>query len=93
MGIDASMFILAYLFPVLLPLAKVALLMISIFFLLDIFILFKSKEGISASRKTPDKFSNGDQNPVYLFIENHYGFQVDLEIIDEVPIQFQLRDL
>jgi uncharacterized protein (DUF58 family) len=93
LGIDASMFIFAYLFPAFLPLAKVGLLMIAIFVGLDLFILFKTKEGITASRKTPDKFSNGDQNPVFLSIQNHYGYQVDLEIIDEVPLQFQLRDL
>ena len=93
LGIDAAMFILAYLFPFLLPLAKVGLLMIVVFLALDIFILFRQKNGITATRKTPEKFSNGDQNPVFLNIENHYGFPVDLEIIDEVPVQFQLRDL
>lgn len=59
--------------------------------LLDIVILF-SKNGISAQRILSEKFSNSDQNPVTVQIQNKFRFKVYLEIIDELPVQFQKRD-
>lgn len=55
-------------------------------------ILFANKKGILASRHTNTKLSNGDENPVQLYIENNYLFPVSLKIIDEIPEQFQVRD-
>ncbi|NNK88083.1 MAG: DUF58 domain-containing protein, partial [Flavobacteriaceae bacterium] len=55
-------------------------------------ILFSAKRGIRAVRELPDKFSNGDQNPVILSIENFYSLKIVARIIDEIPEQFQLRD-
>lgn len=54
-------------------------------------ILF-SKNGLSAQRILSEKFSNSDQNPVTIQIQNKYRFKVYLEIIDELPVQFQKRD-
>ena len=59
--------------------------------LLDIVILF-SKNGIDAQRILSEKFSNSDQNPVTIQIQNKFRFKVYLEIIDELPVQFQKRD-
>ncbi|MDX2245546.1 MAG: DUF58 domain-containing protein [Bacteroidia bacterium] len=93
LGINSALFILGFLIPAVLPVAKVSLLMISVFTCLDIFLLYREKEGLLANRETPEKFSNGDQNPVRISIENFYNFPVKLIIIDEVPVQFQMRDL
>ncbi|WP_019038572.1 DUF58 domain-containing protein [Psychroflexus tropicus] len=45
-----------------------------------------------AKRLLPEKFSNSDSNSVHLQFQNNYGFEVVLEIIDEIPQQFQKRD-
>jgi len=58
----------------------------------DVFLLYIKKTGISASRVVPDKFSNGDENPVEIRLQNNYGFKASFRIIDELPVQFQKRD-
>ena len=40
-----------------------------------------------------DRFSNGDDNPVELIVENQYKFNSDITIVDEIPPIFQRRDL
>lgn len=62
-----------------------------LFFLWDCIALFQ-RTGIQAKRVLPLKFSNSDENQVEIFFNNAYPFLVTLEIIDELPVQFQKRD-
>ncbi|MCY2688108.1 DUF58 domain-containing protein [Salinimicrobium sp. TH3] len=78
---------LQWLYPVLWIITVIFLLI----FLADIIALYKSR-GITAERILPEKFSNSDQNPVEILLQNNYGFKSRLEIIDEIPVQFQKRD-
>ncbi|MEJ2241934.1 MAG: DUF58 domain-containing protein, partial [Candidatus Bathyarchaeota archaeon] len=59
----------------------------------DILILYANKRGVFAYRLTPNRLSNGDENEIKIFIENHYSFSVHCKIIDEIPFEFQIRDL
>lgn len=61
--------------------------------LTDIVLLYRIRNGISARRIVAERLSNGDENPVILEFGNHYHFPVSIELIDEVPPQFQLRNL
>jgi len=61
-------------------------------FLADIFLLYIIKNGISADRLLPEKFSNGDDNPVHISFSNNYSFPLKIRVIDEIPHQFQIRD-
>jgi uncharacterized protein (DUF58 family) len=70
-----------------------ALLAFAVAFILDWFILFSKQNGILAGRSHAERFSNGDDNPVRIDIENRYPFSVAVEIIDEIPVQFQRRDV
>ena len=54
--------------------------------------MFFGENKIIGQRLLPDKFSNGDSNEVKVTIENNYPFMVYLTVIDEVPVQFQMRD-
>jgi len=47
---------------------------------------------IEVERPLPDKFSNGDTNPVNIYLSNFYPFITKVELIDEIPSQFQKRD-
>ena len=48
--------------------------------------------GLEAERNVPLQLSNGDLNVIALTVRNTYGFKVKARIIDEVPVQFQVRD-
>lgn len=60
--------------------------------LFETFALFRLRDGIRGVRVIGDKMSNGDDNDVFIDIDNIYGFSVKTTVIDEVPFQFQYRD-
>ncbi|WP_245915763.1 DUF58 domain-containing protein [Apibacter adventoris] len=55
-------------------------------------LLYLVNEGVNAQRILPEKFSNGDENPVSITFKNLYKFPIHLNVIDEIPFQFQIRD-
>jgi uncharacterized protein (DUF58 family) len=61
--------------------------------LVDIIMLYQTPKGIFARRHAPERLSNGDENELGVYIENLYLFPVDIGIIDEIPFQFQRRDV
>jgi len=71
----------------------------ALFFLLlaivltDIILLFRTRRGLQGYRFTPEKLSNGDENEIKIHLENFYPFAATLSVIDEIPHQFQKRDL
>lgn len=85
-------FCLAFIFPALYNATWYLLLVLVAFLGLDILILFLAKTGIEASRITPEKLSNGDENPIGIDIKNYYTFPITAKIIDEIPEQFQVRN-
>jgi uncharacterized protein (DUF58 family) len=86
------LFVVSYGVPVLLIIGKIAFLFLLVLALLDYFVLFTGKNKISASRQMAERFSNGDENKVYLTVSNKYTFTVQVSLVDEVPFQFQMRD-
>ncbi|MDR1517425.1 MAG: DUF58 domain-containing protein, partial [Dysgonamonadaceae bacterium] len=50
------------------------------------------KKGIEATRDLPEMLSNGDDNPVLIRIKNNYRIAISLQLIDEIPFQYQKRD-
>nr|WP_236676022.1 DUF58 domain-containing protein [Chryseolinea lacunae] len=71
----------------------------ALFFLLlalvatDLLLLFRTRRGLHGHRFTPEKLSNGDDNEIRIHFENFYPYKVTLQVIDEIPHQFQRRDL
>ncbi|KAA3609921.1 MAG: DUF58 domain-containing protein [Calditrichaeota bacterium] len=58
----------------------------------DTVLLFHKQDGIFASRKVPSKLSNGDENQISVEIENYYNFEIYINVIDEIPAVFQVRN-
>lgn len=92
LGGVVTLFACAFIFPALYNMAWYVLLVLLTFLVLDILILFFAQSGIEANRITPEKLSNGDENPINISVKNFYTFPVSLKIIDEIPFQFQIRD-
>lgn len=86
-------FVIAYLFPPLLPVWNLLLVLAVLLVLADIFVLFRVKRGFFARRSSPERLSNGDDNAITIFLENRYAFGAKVEVIDEIPHQFQRRDV
>lgn len=61
--------------------------------LTDLLLLYRTKKGMHGHRFTPEKLSNGDDNELRIYLENFYPFVASLRVIDEIPHQFQRRDV
>lgn len=86
------LFVVSFVLPKWFNIVKLLLLCLLVLTFLDTLILFTTKKGLKGSRHLPEKFSNGDQNPIQLTLENFYTFPVYAQIIDEIPEQFQVRN-
>jgi uncharacterized protein (DUF58 family) len=92
MGVCIMLFIVSFFRPEGVVVAKACLLILTVLTLMDyVFLFFVGKKPF-ANRQTADRFSNSDDNKVELQIRNEMPFTVDVEIIDELPEQFQKRD-
>lgn len=86
------LFLMAFYFPFLQPVA------LALFFLfltlcgLEYSVLFFSKNKVSAQRIMANRFSNGDENIIVLKIKNDFLFPVHVVVIDELPVQLQIRN-
>ncbi len=87
-----ALFCCAFIFPMLFNATRYLLLILFGFLALDFLILFTSKNGIEGQRITPEKLSNGDENPIVVSIRNFYTFPIFAKVIDEIPHQFQVRN-
>lgn len=87
----SGLFLLSFWFKSLYVISTGLLIIFIGLLVIDTFRLFKAKK-FSADRILPEKFSNSDANSVELHFGNKYNFPIHLEVIDEIPEQFQKRD-
>ena len=85
-------FVLSYFFPAIYNASWLLLYIYLGFTFIDFILLFASNQKFIASRHTPEKLSNGDENPIQIKMESGYSFPVAIKVIDEIPFQFQLRN-
>jgi uncharacterized protein (DUF58 family) len=86
-------FVFCFWFPALIILPQIALYLMFGFLVTDILLLYRTRVGMRGQRYTPDKLSNGDKNEINIILENHYPFPISVRVIDEIPHQFQRRDI
>lgn len=90
---NVLLFVVAQFVPPLFPVAMGMLGLLGAGFLVDLAVLYRVRKGLTGFRETPEKLSNGDPNDIYISLTSYYNFPVGIRVIDEVPIQFQERDL
>lgn len=54
--------------------------------------LSRASHHVTAHREAQDKLSLGDPQTINYRVENGSRFQMNIEVVDELPYQFQLRD-
>ncbi|MEO6254232.1 MAG: DUF58 domain-containing protein [Ferruginibacter sp.] len=91
-GLCIVLFVASFFVPEMFPFIKILLLVFVTLLFLDYLFLFVLGKAPAAKRITADRFSNGDENKVELMIKNNMQFKVKMDIIDELPVQFQKRD-
>ena len=69
-----------------------ALLAVGVATLIEILLLYRFKNPLSANRILPKRLSNGDPNKVTITLSHTYPFLAYFTIIDELPFQFQRRN-
>lgn len=87
-----ALFVIRFFFTWVGDIPFLAVLIFFIVVVYDYMLLFYKSKGIFAARNMADRLSNGDDNEIRIDVENFYNYAVHLEIIDEVPHQFQKRD-
>ena len=85
-------FVISFFFPALGEIPKISFQVFLLLVLLDYFFLFFIGKSPSASRVISERLSNGDENKIELRVKNEFSFPVNIQIIDELPEQFQIRD-
>src|SRR6476660_8741800 len=88
-----ALFVLRFFFKWIGDIPYLAFMILLILVGYDYILLFGKRKGIFAVRSMAERLSNGDDNEIRIDIENFYPFTVQLEVIDEVPHQFQKRDV
>ncbi|MBS1495602.1 MAG: DUF58 domain-containing protein [Bacteroidetes bacterium] len=90
-GLCALTFIASFFVPVFFPVAKIFFTAFIILIAADYFFLFVISKAPSARREMGDRLSNADENIVTLVVKNNSAYTVNIELIDELPFQFQER--
>ena len=91
-GLIAGLFVLSFVIDFLFPIAQTCLVLTIILFFIDLFLLFNQSVKVKVRRHLPKVFSLGDLNKVKIEISNLSNQKLNLEVIDELPFQFQKRD-
>jgi len=87
------LYLLSYEFSILFQVATLVLILLLLTALLDYLVLFSRRRPVSASRILPDRMSNGEENTIHWKIKNDYPFPAKLQLIDEFPENWQLRNV
>jgi len=72
---------------------QILIAILSLAVIADAVLLYSRRRAVDAERYCAPRFSNGDYNDVRIIVESACSFPVNLEIIDEIPVVFQRRDI
>lgn len=93
LGSIAIFFVVTFFFPSLFIVAQLLAVALLLLLVLDIFFLFGAgNDPLLVERSMSNRFSNGDENPITLKLKSNYRFPITVILLEEVPLQFQMRD-
>lgn len=92
-GIISALFVLSFVLDGYVVAVKILLAVFAAMVFADLLLLFRVQRGFRGQRIAPDRLSNGDENEIKIILDNYYPYPVTLRVLDELPHQFQLRDM
>ena len=93
MGACVVAYIFSFFFIGFYAFINIIFLFSGLLFLVDYIFLFVVFKPPVAVRKVADRLSNGEINNVSIVLTNQMPFALDVQVIDEVPLQMQERNL
>lgn len=90
-GVIVALFGFSFYFEGIFVFTQILLLLLAIATTADTYILFSQKNKISCKRSIGKVFSLNDKNKVKINLHSMFGFALSIELMDEVPYQFQMR--
>lgn len=93
LGGCAVLFLLTFFFPWIGVIPEIIFFTLMLLVITDLLMLYGKLKGVFTKRHAPERLSNNDENELGIYIENWYPFDISVGIIDEIPFQFQKRDL
>jgi uncharacterized protein (DUF58 family) len=93
LGAIAFIFIVSFFFQWLGDIPIIFFGVLVLLIIIDTWLLHRLPKGMFSKRMAPERLSNGDDNEISIYIENLYPFGVNVDIVDEIPHQFQKRDV
>lgn len=92
-GLCVTLFLFSFFLPIMGLLPYICFWTLLALVSIDMLLLYRGGKHIFVRRNLPERLSNGDENKLSLYVENFYPFGVRIGVIDEIPFQFQKRDL
>lgn len=92
-GFCVSLFLFSFFLPWLGDLPYLFFWVLTALILMDAWLLYRPVKTVFVRRDLPERLSNGDENELNIYLENFYSFGIRIGLIDEIPFQFQKRDL
>ena len=87
------LFIVSWAIPILFLIAKILLVAFVLLCTADVFILFNKKVNVKCGRELADIISLGNLYKVNIAIESKANLRLMIHLVDELPMQFQERNL
>lgn len=91
--VTVVLFVISFLYPWLAVLPFLVFWGIIIVLYADLFLLYGTRGKVDGQRICPERLSNADLNELQINLQSTYRFKVNIGIIDELPEQFQKRDM
>lgn len=91
-GICIVFFIVSFFYPPFLIVPKTMWYLILALIVIDYVFLFFIGSAPLAKRIMAERFSNGDDNRIIIQVTNSKPYDTSIDLIDEIPVQFQKRD-
>lgn len=85
-------FVLRFFFPLFGELPMIFFEVFLALIIIDYSFLFFTSRWPTARRILSERLSNGDDNKIEIRVKSEFYFPVQIEIVDELPEQFQIRD-
>lgn len=86
------LFLLSFPFSILMPLALAIFTLCIGLIVIEIYSLYQKDMLVNAKREMPNLLSLSDQNTIKIEVENNATILLLIRVIDELPVQFQVRD-